>query len=220
MMMPSFLPAPRQSCTRAVSLESGSPQDEQPSIKRRRRHAVSFSETSSVVILPARSKDDASRLYYSRSDLATFKLNHKAYAVALRETRTSKLMKHVAYLAAASVSSSSNNSADDTSSSSSSLASQLAEEAAYELSPNSKAAIRGMEHLICPTVCKLLVRRRRKVVESVLEAQAQHMNNSASPMMMYGGHADLQVLRIAQASMKQSKFSKEWTRRITSLQQE
>lgn len=207
MMMPSFLPAPRQSCTRAVSLESGSPQDDQPSIKRRRRHAVSFSETSSAVILPVRSKDDASRLYYSRSDLATFKLNHKAYAVALRETRTSKLMKHVAYLAAASVSS--NNSADDTSSSSSSLASQLAEEAAYELSPNSKAAIRGMEPLICPTVCKLLVRRRRKVVESVLEAQAQHMNNSASPMMMYGGHADLQVLRIAQASMKQSKFSKE-----------
>lgn len=178
--------------------------------KRTRRQcirAVSFSDKSSVVVLPSRTSTDATRCWYSRSELAEFKSTMKLSALSLRETRTAKLMKHMAFLAATTSSNttSQHQQQNDDCSTTNSL---------FDMNSQGKAAIRGMEHLLSPTVCKLLVQRRRLVVHRVLEEQGR-MNDDP---MMYSNYIE-RATRIARTSMKNSKFSKEWTSKVTSLQQ-
>lgn len=219
-----------------MSLSSSSNKNNKP------RRSVHFSETSSVVVLPCRSTSDFERCWYSRSDLATFKQNVKNSSQSLRRTRTAKLMKYVAYLAAqtttattagggnSSSSSSSSSSEQDQPSSSSSSSSCSSQAAAAQQAPllenmasKSKAAIRGMEHLLCPMVCKLLLKRRRLVMDAVLREQLKLNQQEASSSSSSGDYCfideDERVRRIALVAHRQSKFSKEWTRRITSLQQ-
>lgn len=181
---------------------------------RRQRRSVHFAETSSVVVLPCRSTSDYARCWYSRSDLAAFKQNVKSSSQSLRQTRTAKLMKHVAYLAAQTTYATGNSSSSASSSQQDQPSSCSSQTPLLEMASNSKAAIRGMEHLLCPMVCKLLLKRRRLVNDAVLREQLK-LNTENSFI-----DEEERVRRIALVAHRQSKFSKEWTRRITSLQQE
>lgn len=212
-----------------------------------RRPSVRFSPTSEVVVLPPRTREDVRGCWYDGSDYVSFKRTLGINALALRKTRTAGLMKRVAYLAAASVSANSggDDDGDDSSASATPAPRQQQEDDALVASRlrGRIDSIRGMEHLLCPTVAKLLLHRRRLTLRRVLDEQRRTRKRAlpASSLMTMvqrrtrgsefqqfeQGGIELEPMQriddaadsIARASMENSAFGREWTRRITGLQQ-
>lgn len=188
-------PTPLRSCMSV----SGSSSSSKNGRKRRRRQQVGFSPRSEVIVLPS-AKDhegDLARKWYDRAELAEFKAESRRVALSLSGTRTARLMKGLAYLAASGSSDGKGAAVDATTSASS--------------SSSSLACIRGLEHLLCPTVARLLLHRRRVHVGRVLDEQRRL--RAADAANEPRSWAD----ELASVSMANSEFGKEWTRRVTVL---
>lgn len=109
---------------------------------------VRFSDMSTLILTQPKSNEELCDSWYTKRDVALFKQNIRHATNVLRETRTAKAMKHVAY----------------------SIASNTPQ------SPinfhGSGSAIVGLEHLLSPEVLKLLFQRRRLTAARVIEEQA------------------------------------------------
>ena len=103
---------------------------------------------STLILTQPKSNEELCDSWYTKRDVALFKQNIRHATNVLRETRTAKAMKHVAY----------------------SIASNTPQ------SPinfhRSGSAIVGLEHLLSPEVLKLLFQRRRLTAARVIEEQA------------------------------------------------
>ena len=140
-----------------------------------------FSEMSTLVIFPPRSDVHVQNSWYSKEEVALFKRELRTSTQALRDTRTAKAMKYIAY----------------------SISTGLP---LTNIHIHGKEHIRGMEHLLSPDVLKLLFQRRRQTITRVLEEQAsQKQNGMGDPS------------RLAQVSMNNSSFTREWAHRISNL---
>ncbi|KAL9179785.1 hypothetical protein ACHAXT_007755 [Thalassiosira profunda] len=100
-----------------------------------------FSAVSQLIITDAGAGD-----WYRKNEIDGFKRDARLLSKALRETRTAKIMKHLARSAAVG-------------------------SPPPEIHVRGKEAIRGLEHMIEPCVLNLLLKRRRQLIAAVLEEQ-------------------------------------------------
>lgn len=174
-----------------------------PQQRQKQQRRVRFSETSQAVILPARTSEELNQCWLTKSDVAGYKRLTKIQAASLSATRTAKLLKHVAYLAATTH--------GDRDKTGDRAPSPTPQDAAASLGLGGRIdAVRGMEHLVCPTVARLLIQRRRAVLLRVLEEQERVRGRED------GGAEE----RIARAAREASSFSREWSRRVLGLHRE
>lgn len=172
-----------------------------PSEPRRR---VRFAETNRMAVLPCRDTEDVSKCWHTKSDVANFKRRARLHAASLSETKTAKLMRLVTYLAAATHVGQTNG-----------PLSLTTKDIAGNLGDRIDAA-RGVEHLVCPTISKLLIYRRKLAQRRVLEEQSRIERRSAFDSSAEDAGAE----RIARAAREASSFSREWTRRVLGLHRE
>lgn len=164
---------------------------------------VRFSETSHATALPPRESLELDRRWYTRSDIARFKRGTKAFATSLSPTRTARLMKHVAFLASCAAAP---------------TACPLSM-TNWEVNLRGRIdAVRGVEHLLCPEVTRLLLLHKKMVVRLVLEEQwkgriLDDLNGTIR-------NDNDRAASIARVSTLASSFSREWARRILCLHQE
>ena len=124
--------------------------------RERSKKRLRFSDMSSLILTEHKTSEDLQEAWYTRSETSRFKKNAHLTSKALWETRSSKVMKHIACSAA-------------------NQAPQV------DIDVRGKEVIRGLEHLISPEVMKYLVERRRNVITRVLEDQeAQKMEGKGS----------------------------------------
>lgn len=113
------------------------------------RKRLRFSSYSELVEIEQKSSSEAQNMWYTKKETAQFKRDVLFTSQALRETRTAKVMKH------------------------------MARSAAFGLPPDDihvkgKEVIHGIEHLISPEVLKLLLVQRRRTIAAVIsDHQAQ-----------------------------------------------
>ena len=135
---------------RKVSIDK----EETTSVRSKKR--LRFSDMSSLILTEPKTSEDLHEAWYTRSEISRFKKTAHQTSKALWETRSSKVMKHIACSAA-----------------------NHAPQANIEV--KGKEVIRGLEHLISYEVMKYLVERRRNVIARVLEDQdAQKMEGTGS----------------------------------------
>lgn len=128
-------------------------------IEQRRRTGskrLRFSENSHLIITKAKSGEDIKNTWYSKRELARFKIDVYDTAKALRVTRTAKAIKYMARAATRPGSP------------------QL------HLHVHGIEHIRGLEHLISPEVFKSLWQRRQKAISRVLEDQQAQKKSGQS----------------------------------------
>lgn len=69
-------------------------------------------------------------------------------------------------------------------------------------------AIHGIEHMICPLIYSMLLKRRNLVIRSVLDEQHN---------LSFEDDENTRAIKIAQVSSMNSQFNVEWNRTILSL---
>ena len=137
--------------------------------------SLHFSELTTVIFVKQRSKEDFQNSWYSADEISMFKRMASASAYAVRDTRTTDKMRC------------------------------LAASIEYHLPPpvlriRRKELMRGLEHRSSPEVARHILRRRKRAIRGVVEAQ---------------NHLDRTSLAIAYKM--NSRFANEWTRMITQL---
>jgi len=158
------------------------------------RRTVSFCPTSQVYILQPPTASDIRESWYTKDDLDSFNHANKDIARRIRATRTARrLMKRVA----STVSTSSSIDALDMMT-------------MNHIEPDHffYHAIHGIEHMICPLIYSMLLKRRNLVIRSVLDEQHN---------LSFEDDENTRVIKIAQVSSMNSWFNVEWNRRVLSL---
>ena len=69
-------------------------------------------------------------------------------------------------------------------------------------------AIHGIEHMICPLINHMLLKRRNLVIRSVLDEQHN---------LSFEDDENTRVIKIAQVSSMNSQFNVDWNRRVLRL---
>ena len=139
--------------------------------------SLRFSELTTVIFVKQRSKEDLmNSSWYSKDDIKRFKRMVSASAYAVKDTRTADKMS---CLASASIE--------------------------YHLPPpvlriHRKELMRGLEHRLSPEVARHILRRRKRAIRGVVEAQ--NLLDRTSLAISY---------------KMNSRFANEWTRMITQL---
>ena len=160
-----------------------------------RRRTVSFCPTSQVIILQPPTASDIRESWYTKDDLDSFNHANKETAKRIRTTRTARqLMKRVTNAIS---------SFDDTPIDELDMTMNHIEPDHYFYH-----AIHGIEHMICPLICSMLLKRRNLVIRSVLDEQHN---------LSFEDDDNTRVIKIAQVSSMNSRFNVEWNRRVLSL---
>jgi len=161
-----------------------------------RRRTVSFCPTSQVYILQPPTASDIRESWYTKVDLDSFSRANKSFAKRLRATRTARrVMKRVASTVSGS--------ADDD------ATSDPLDITMNHIEPDHffYHAIHGIEHMICPLIHKMLLKRRNLVIRSVLDEQHN----------LSFEDENTRIIKIAHVSSMNSRFNVEWNRRVLSL---
>ena len=145
------------------------------------KKTVRFSDRSVLIVTNPRSDSDRQASWYTKHEIKHFKKNAELAAKKFANSQESNVIKHVAYSVISGTAQSNKN--------------------FYH-----KEHVCGLEHLISPSMLKILVRRRKLTIERVLGEQ---------DVQMKLGESD--PSRIALVSMGNSAFTKEWRRRIACL---
>eukprot|EP00956_Cyclotella_meneghiniana_P033928 scaffold100473_cov22-Cyclotella_meneghiniana.AAC.1 len=144
---------------------------------------VRFSELSQMVLTKPTTEADIQASWYNKHEIKKFKHNAEISAKRFAKSRASYTIKRVAY-------------------------SIMSGTPQTNASIDHKELICGLEHIVSPSMMKLLMQRRKMSVSRVLEEQnIQRKSGETS------------ISRIALASMENSSFTKEWRRRIACLHQ-
>ena len=152
-----------------------------------RRRTVSFCPTSQVYILQPPTASDIRESWYTTDDLDSFNHSNKKLAKRLRATRTARrLMKSVTNAISSS---------DDTPIDALDMTMKHIEPDHFFYH-----AIHGIEHMICPLIYTMLLKRRNLVIRSVLDEQHNLSFEDEST----------RVIKIAQVSSMNSRFNVEY----------
>lgn len=145
------------------------------------KKTLRFSDTSVLIVTKPRSDSDRQASWYTKHEIRHFRKTAEQAAKRFANSQESNVIKHVAY-------------------------SVMSGAAQSDKSFHHKELVCGLEHMISPSILKVLIQRRKMTIERVLEEQ--HVQTEL-------GEND--PIRIALASMENSAFTKEWRRRIACL---
>ncbi|KAL3804175.1 hypothetical protein HJC23_013694 [Cyclotella cryptica] len=142
---------------------------------------VRFSETSILLVTAPKTSCENEATWYNKNDIREFKQHSRELSASLVGTPDAKTMRFIGYSVQEGTD----------------LPSLKVEDV---------DRIRGLEHLMCPDVCKVLLQRRRATIANVLEEQRRQELN--------GEH---DAAKIALISSRNSRFAVEWRQRIATL---
>ena len=167
-------------CTKATATTKR--QFEEPTSKSSKR--LRFSPTSELIVTDPKTTRDRQSAWYSKAQINEFKQGARQTALSLRKTRTSKLIKFIALSAAT-------------------------DSPQVDIQVRGTEHIRGLEHMISPSVLKALLEKRRNTILAVLENQKEQRD------------AGMRVdpSKIAFVSEVNSSFTKEWYSRLITFHQ-
>jgi hypothetical protein len=145
------------------------------------KKVVRFSDTSIMIVTRPKSQAELQASWYTKHEIKRFRHNAELSARRFCKSRASNVIKHVAY-------------------------SIMSGSPQSDMSFHHKEVVCGLEHMISPSIMKVLMQRRRMTIARVLEEQQ---------IQAQLGEKD--PCRIALASMENSAFTREWRRRIACL---
>lgn len=139
---------------------------------------VRFSELSQMVVTQPKTEDDLLASWYTKHEVKKFKRNAEISAKRFAKSRASHTIKQLAY---------------------SIMSGTPQKNANFD----HKELVCGLEHILSPSMMKLLMQRRKMTIVRVLEEQDIQRKSG-----------ETNISRIALASMENSSLTKEWRRRI------
>ena len=147
---------------------------------RKQKH-VRFSESSTLIITQPKTVAEMSETWYSKQEVAEFKRDVKESSKNQWGTPQAQAMRYIGHCVQSG-------------------------ESQAELAIDNVERIRGLEHLISPEVCRVLLQRRRATIGRVLQEQRRQEEE---------GSFDAE--KIATLSLVNSEFAREWRKRIMHL---
>ena len=155
--------------------------------KRRRRHNVHFASTSDLLIIPSKSSQDKQSSWYTEQDFTNFKSDSRSFSKAMAKSSCVDTLESIAY----------------------SLATKTATPLHHvHPHPHEKILARGIEHIVSPTVQKLLAHRRKVIIRKVLCKQTslrQQLSGMDKKELEWRMTEEM-----SQCSMAGSEFAKDW----------
>ncbi|KAL7482076.1 hypothetical protein ACHAW6_007761 [Cyclotella cf. meneghiniana] len=142
---------------------------------------VRFSETSILLVTAPKTCCENEATWYNKNDIRAFKQHSRESSAALMGTQEAKMMRCIGYSVQEGTD-------------------------LPDMKVEDVERIRGLEHLMSPDVCKVLLQRRRATIVKVLEEQRRQE---------LAGEQD--AAKIALISSRNSKFAVEWRQRIATL---
>lgn len=141
-----------------------------------------FAETSTLIITQPKTASEMASSWYDTHDICDFKTDIKKASHVLCGTPNAHAMTYIGRCIQTG-------------------------EAQAEVTIDDIEKIRGLEHLLSPGVCRILLQSRKRTIARVLQEQARQEEV---------GSYDAE--KIASVSLASSEFAKEWRRRIMVLQ--
>jgi hypothetical protein len=167
--------------TSANKARKRSKQDAPRSLNKFKEKQVRFAETSTLFLTSSKTNQEHESTWYTKQEVRGFKQSIRESSASLTRSYDAKVMRAIGYSVQQGIT-------------------------RPELQVQDVDSIRGLEHLLSPDVCKLLVQRRRATTTRVLEEQARQV---------CAGERD--AAKIAAVSAKNSKFAVEWRQRISTF---
>lgn len=152
-----------------------------PRSPHKRPKHIRFAESSVLIITQPKTPAEMASTWYNKAEVAAFKRDIKESSQSQCGTARAHAMRYIGHCI------------------------QTGEEQ-KPLDITGIEEFRGLEHLLSPEVCRVLLQRRRATMARVLAEQARQESQGIHD-------AD----RIAAVSLANSEFAREWRRRIMNL---